>query len=142
MIQVLLYLAAAVICVPLAVRLGLGSVLGYLVAGVLIGPWGFGLVSGVETIVHVSELGVVLMLFMIGLELEPKRLWAMRSAVFGGGALQMLLCTALIMPIGLLAGWHWQGALIGALAMSLSSTAIAVQLMQERSLMATPPGRG
>ena len=141
MIQILLFLAAAVICVPLAARLGLGSVLGYLMAGVLIGPWGFGLVSNIETILHASELGVVLMLFMIGLELEPKRLWAMRLAVFGGGALQMLVCAALLMPIGLLAGWTWQASLVSALAMSLSSTAIAVQIMQERNLLSSPPGR-
>lgn len=142
MIQILLFLAAAVICVPLAARLGLGSVLGYLVAGVLIGPWGLGLVSNVETILHASELGVVLMLFLIGLELEPKRLWAMRAAVFGGGAMQMTVCAALLMPVGLLAGWSWQASLIAALAMSLSSTAIAVQIMQERNLLASPPGRG
>ena len=141
MIQILLFLVAAVTCVPLAARLGLGSVLGYLIAGVLIGPWGLSLVSGVDTIMHVSELGVELMLFLIGLELEPKRLWAMRSAVFGGGTLQMLICAAFLMPLGLLAGWSWQGALVAALAMSLSSTAIAVQLMQERNMLSLPTGR-
>lgn len=141
MSQILLFLAAAVICVPLAARLGLGSVLGYLVAGMVIGPWGFGLVSGSDTILHASELGVVLMLFLIGLELEPKRLWAMRAAVFGGGTLQMLVCAALVMPVGLLTGWSWQASLVAALAMSLSSTAIAVQIMQEQNLLASPPGR-
>ena len=126
MTQAILFLLAALVFVPLAVRLGLGSVMGYLVAGVVIGPIGFGLVSDPEAILHASELGVVLMLFVIGLELEPKRLWAMRTAVFGGGALQMLVCAALLFPLGLLLGWRWQAALVGSLAMALSSTARSV----------------
>lgn len=141
MTQAILFLLAALIFVPLAVRAGLGSVLGYLVAGMVIGPVGFGLVSDPTAILHVSELGVVLMLFVIGLELEPQRLWAMRSAVFGGGALQMLLCAALLMPVGLMMGWSWQAALVAALAMALSSTAIAVAILQERNLMARPVGQ-
>jgi glutathione-regulated potassium-efflux system ancillary protein KefC len=84
--EALLFLIAALLVVPLAVRLGLGAVLGYLVAGVAIGPFGLELISAPEAILHLSELGVVLMLFVIGLELEPRRLWAMRGAVFGGGA--------------------------------------------------------
>ena len=91
----LIYLAAAVLCVPLAKRFGLGSVLGYLIAGTIIGPWGLGFVSDVESIMHFSEFGVVLMLFLIGLELDSKRLWAMRREVFGNGALQMLACGSL-----------------------------------------------
>jgi glutathione-regulated potassium-efflux system ancillary protein KefC len=141
MTQAILFLLAALIFVPLAVRAGLGSVLGYLVAGMVIGPVGFGLVSDPAAILHVSELGVVLMLFVIGLELEPQRLWAMRTAVFGGGALQMLVCAALLMPVGLLMGWSWQAALVAALAMALSSTAIAVAILQERNLMARPVGQ-
>ena len=141
MTQAILFLLAALIFVPLAVRAGLGSVLGYLVAGMVIGPVGFGLVSDPTAILHVSELGVVLMLFVIGLELEPQRLWAMRSAVFGGGALQMLLCAALLMPLGLLLGWTWQASLVAALALSLSSTAIAVAILQERNLMPRPVGQ-
>ena len=90
----LVYLAAAVLCVPLAKRLGLGSILGYLLAGVAIGPWGLRLVEDVESILHFSEFGVVLMLFVIGLELEAQRLWAMRAAVFGGGVLQLGLSGA------------------------------------------------
>ena len=77
--------------------------------------------SDPTAILHVSELGVVLMLFVIGLELEPQRLWAMRAAVFGGGALQMALCAALLMPLGLLLGWTWQASLVGGLALALSS---------------------
>lgn len=141
MMQAILFLAAALIFVPLAVRLGLGSVLGYLVAGVAIGPVGLGMVNDPQALLHVSELGVVLMLFVIGLELEPKRLWEMRGAVFGGGTLQMLACAAALFPVGLLVGWTWQASLIGALALALSSTAIVVALMQERNLMAAPVGR-
>ena len=90
MLDALIYLAAAVLCVPIAKRLGLGSVLGYLIAGAAIGPWGLRFVEDVESMLHFSEFGVVLMLFVIGLELEPKRLWSMKSEVFGGGALQLV----------------------------------------------------
>jgi glutathione-regulated potassium-efflux system ancillary protein KefC len=141
MTQAILFLLAALVFVPLAMRLGLGSVLGYLMAGIAIGPQILGLVSNPQAIVHVSELGVVLMLFVIGLELEPKRLWSMRTAVFGGGSLQMLACAAVLMPVGLLMGWTWQAALVASLAMALSSTAIAVAIMQERNLMTQPVGR-
>ena len=140
MTQAILFLLAALIIVPSALRLGLGSVLGYLLAGVVIGPVGLALVSDPAAILQVSELGVVLMLFVIGLELEPRRLWAMRGAVFGGGTLEMLVCTALLLPIGLLLGWSWQASLVAALAMALSSTAIVVGLLQERNLVGTPMG--
>ncbi|MBS4036917.1 MAG: monovalent cation:proton antiporter-2 (CPA2) family protein [Hydrogenophaga sp.] len=139
--QAIVFLAVALVFVPLAVRLGLGSVLGYLLAGVAIGPLGLALVSDPVALLHTSELGVVLMLFVIGLELEPQRLWAMRRAVFGGGTAQMALCAALLMPVGLLLGWSWQAALVAALALALSSTAIVVGLLQERHLMALPVGR-
>lgn len=141
MTQAILFLLAALIFVPLAVRAGLGSVLGYLVAGMAIGPVGLALVSDPAAILHVSELGVVLMLFVIGLELEPQRLWAMRRIVFGGGALQMAVCAALLMPVGLLLGWTWQASLVAALALALSSTAIAVAILQERNLMPRPVGQ-
>ena len=141
MTQAILFLLAALLFVPLALRVGLGSVLGYLLAGMAIGPVGLGLVSDPEAILHASELGVVLMLFLIGLELEPKRLWAMRGAVLGGGSLQMVVCAALLMALGLLLGWTWQAALVAGLALSLSSTAIVVALLQERNLMAAPVGQ-
>nr|WP_315475730.1 monovalent cation:proton antiporter-2 (CPA2) family protein [uncultured Undibacterium sp.] len=141
MIQAILFLVAALIFVPLAVRLGLGSVLGYLLAGLALGPFGFSLISDPQAILHVSELGVVLMLFVIGLELEPKRLWSMRAAVFGGGTIQMSLCALCLFPLGLLAGWSWQASLVASLALALSSTAIAVAVMQERNLLALPIGR-
>ena len=137
----LIYLTAAVLCVPLARRLGLGSVLGYLIAGLLIGPWGLRFVSDVESIRHFSELGVVLMLFMIGLELDPKRLWSMRREVFGGGVLQMLGCGILLTGGGLALGLAGKPALVAGLALALSSTAIAVQAMSERNLLPTPTGR-
>jgi glutathione-regulated potassium-efflux system ancillary protein KefC len=141
LLDALIYLAAAVVCVPIASRLGLGSVLGYLVAGCAIGPHILGLVTDVQSIMHFAELGVVLMLFVIGLELEPKRLWGLRRMVFGGGTLQLFVCCALLLPAGIAAGLPWQAALIAALALSLSSTAIAVQTMNERNLMRAPVGR-
>ena len=139
--QAIVFLVAALVFVPLAVRLNLGSVLGYLVAGMAIGPMGIGLVSDPTALLGVSELGVVLMLFVIGLELEPQRLWGMRAAVFGGGAAQMLVCGALLMPLGLLLGWSWQASLVAALALALSSTAIVVGILQERNLMPRPVGQ-
>ena len=95
LIQALIYLGAAALIVPIAVRLGLGSVLGYLIAGCIIGPWGLRLVTDAEAILHFAEIGVVLMLFVIGLELDPQRLWKLRASVFGGGALQMVACGVL-----------------------------------------------
>lgn len=135
------YLAAAVLAVPLAKRLGLGAVLGYLLAGMAIGPWGLGLIAEVETILHFSEFGVVLLLFVIGLELEPARLWAMRRPIFGWGAAQVLGVTGVLCAAALLAGVAWQVALVGALGLSLSSTAIALATLGERNLMGTPAGR-
>jgi len=137
----LIYLAAAVICVPIAWRFKLGAVLGYLMAGVLIGPWGLKLVSDVDSIMHFSELGVVLMLFVIGLELEPKRLIEMRKGVFGGGAMQMGL-SGLALSLGAVAlGLDWRAASVVGLALALSSTAIAIATMKERNLLLTPTGQ-
>ena len=137
----MIYLAAAVVFVAVAKRLGLGSVLGYLVAGCAIGPFGLSFVRDVESIRHFSEFGVVLMLFVIGLELDPKRLWAMRRDVFQGGSLQLGACAVAIGAALLLLGLPWRGALVSGLALSLSSTAIAVQVMAERNLTRTPLGR-
>jgi glutathione-regulated potassium-efflux system ancillary protein KefC len=137
----LIFLAAAVICVPLAHRAKLGAVLGYLIAGAVIGPWGLGLITDVESILHFSEFGVVLMLFVIGLELEPKRLMEMRKSVFGGGSLQMALTGAALGGVCLALGLSWKVALIAGLALALSSTAIAVATMNERNLMPTPTGQ-
>ena len=141
MLEALVFLAAAVICVPIAARLGLGSVLGYLIAGALIGPWGLRFVTNVHATQNLAELGVVLMLFVIGLELDPRRLMEMRREVFFGGTVQLALCGAAI-GAGLLAvGLPWQAALVAGLALALSSTAIAIQTMTERNELATPTGR-
>jgi len=140
LLNTLVYLLAAVVAVPVAKRLGLGAVLGYLLAGIAIGPWGLGLITGVQNILHFSEFGVVLLLFLIGLELEPKRLWAMRRPIFGGGGAQVLLVTAALTVTALLFGVDWKTALIAALGLSLSSTAIALATLDERNLMATPAG--
>ena len=139
--NMLIYLAAALLCVPLAVRLGLGAILGYLAAGVAIGPAGLGLISDVETILHFAEFGVVLMLFMIGLELEPYRLWAMRRDVFGGGGAQLLACGGLLAGAGLALGLPVGTALLLGLTLALSSTAITVRTLNERNLLPTPVGQ-
>ena len=141
LVAALVYLGAAVVFVPVAVRLRLGSVLGYLVAGCVIGPFGLGLVRDVESIGHLAELGVVLMLFLIGLELEPTRLWEMRRDVFGLGSAQMLSSGATLMLAGLALHLPWRAALIGGLAVSLSSTAIALATMRERGLLQSPMGK-
>ena len=141
MTEALVFLAAAVICVPIAARLGLGSVLGYLIAGAAIGPWGLGLVGDVAATQNLAELGVVLMLFAIGLELDPRRFLAMRGVVFGGGSAQ-LLASGLVLGIALaLLGLSWQASLVGGLALALSSTAIAMQILGERNELDTPTGR-
>ena len=141
MIEALIYLAAAVLCVPIAKRLGLGAVLGYLIAGVVIGPWGFRLVWDVDSARHLSEFGVVLMLFVIGLELEPKRLMAMKKSVFGGGILQLVLCGFALAGGAMLLGIDWKAALVVGAALALSSTAIAVATMTERNFLPTPTGQ-
>jgi len=139
--RTLVYLTAAVVCVPLASRLKLGSVLGYLAAGVLIGPYGLRLVDDPQSTLHFAEIGVVLMLFVIGLELDLAHLLKLRKAVFGGGSLQLAL-SALPLGVGALAlGLPWQTALVTGLALGLSSTAVSMQTMAERSLTAAPVGR-
>jgi glutathione-regulated potassium-efflux system ancillary protein KefC len=137
----LIYLGAAVLVVPLSKALGLGSIIGYLVAGIAIGPWGLGLVSSVEDVLHFAEFGVVLMLFLVGLELEPKRLWNLRRPIFGWGAAQVLCCAAVLFAVGWAAGAEWRVALVAALGLALSSTAIALQVFGERNLLRTPSGQ-
>ena len=141
MMQVLIYLGAAALIVPIAVRLGLGSVLGYLIAGCIIGPWGLRLVTDAGTILHFAEIGVVLMLFVIGLELDPRRLWTLRASVFGGGFLQMAACGLLLGLFCMLMGLRWQIAVLIGLTLALSSTAIAMQAMNERNLTLSQMGR-
>ena len=137
----IVYLAAAVVCVPIASRLKLGSVLGYLAAGCIIGPFGLKVVEDPESTLHFAEIGVVLMLFVIGLELDPKHLWTLRRSVFGGGALQLFACALVLGGLGLLLGLSWQAALVAGFALSLSSTAVCMQTMAERNVLAAPVGR-
>ena len=139
--QALVFLAAAVVSVPLFKRLGLGSVLGYLAAGMVIGPFGLRLISDVESILHFAELGVVLLLFIIGLELQPSRLWELRRSVFGLGGLQVVGTGALLAGVGLLLGLKLPTALIAGLGLSLSSTAFALQLLAEKNELTTEHGR-
>jgi glutathione-regulated potassium-efflux system ancillary protein KefC len=139
--EALIFLAATVLCVPLAKRLGLGSVLGYLIAGAIIGPWGFGFIANVESTLQLAELGVVLMLFVIGLELDPRRLAAMRKGVFAGGSIQLVAC-GVVLALGLWAlGLDAVPASVAGVALALSSTAVAIQAMTERNELATPTGR-
>ena len=135
-----LYLAAAVVTVPIARALGLGAIIGYLAAGIAIGPWGFALVSNVQDILHFAEFGVVLMLFLVGLELQPTRLWSLRRPIFGLGSAQVLGCALLLCGAALLAGLPWRVALVGSLGMALSSTAIALQSLAERNVLRTASG--
>lgn len=136
-----IYLAAAVVAVPLAKKFGLGSIIGYLAAGIAIGPWGMGLVTNVQDILHFAEFGVVLMLFLVGLELEPRRLWNLRRPIFGWGSAQVLGCAALLTGAAMLFGVGWQTALVAGLGLALSSTAIALQSMGERNLLPTSSGQ-
>lgn len=139
--EALVYLAAAVIAVPVCKKLGLGSVLGYLTAGVVIGPWGIGLIGEVERVLEFAEFGVVLLLFLIGLELQLPRLWELRRLVFGLGGAQVALSTLALGTVAIAMGLPTQAAYIIGAALSLSSTALAMQLLAERSDIATPYGR-
>jgi len=136
-----LYLSAAVVAVPLSKALGLGSIIGYLAAGIAIGPWGLGIVREAEDVLHLAEFGVVLMLFLVGLELEPRRLWSLRRPIFGWGGAQVAGCAAALFAAGWLAGVAWQVSLVAALGLALSSTAIALQVMGERNLLPTRSGQ-
>ncbi len=142
MFQATVFLAAAVIAVPIAARMGLGSVLGYLAAGIIIGPL-FGLVGGHETaeLQHFAEFGVVMMLFIIGLELEPRALWDMRHKLIGLGGLQIGITTLTVMIGAMILGQYWSVALAIGLIFALSSTAIVLQTLSEKGLMQTGGGR-
>ncbi len=137
----LVYLAAAVLAVPLARLLGLGSIIGYLAAGIVIGPWGLKLVTDPQDILHFAEFGVVLMLFLVGLELEPQRLWSLRKPIFGWGSVQLFGSAALMVGVGALAGSDGRLALVAALGLALSSTAIGLSVLAERNLTPTSSGQ-
>ena len=139
--DVAIFLAAAVIAVPVARRLGLGAVLGYLGAGLVIGPWGLALITDVQSILKFSEFGVVLLLFLIGLELQPERLWRLRGLVFGLGGGQMVLTTAAIAAIAITLGVAPGAALIAGFGLAMSSTAFVLRMFTERNELATREGR-
>ena len=134
-------LAVAVVAVPLFKRLGLGAVLGYLAAGLIIGPFGVGMIEDAEAVLHVAELGVVMFLFIIGLEMRPARLWSLRKEIFGLGLLQVAMCGALLTGAALLAGLPGPAAVIAGAGFALSSTAIVMQLLEERGENADPAGQ-
>ncbi|MDZ4691785.1 monovalent cation:proton antiporter-2 (CPA2) family protein [Terricaulis sp.] len=134
-------LATAVVAAPLFRRLGLGSVLGYLAAGLLIGPFGFGLFADPENILHVAEFGVVMFLFLIGLEMRPAKLWALRKEIFGIGAAQVITCIILLSAIGIAAGLPWAAAVVGASGFVLSSTAVIMKMMDDSGETATEAGQ-
>ena len=139
--QALVYLAAAVIAVPVCRRLGLGSVLGFLIAGTAIGPWGLRLIPDPGTVLQFAELGVVLLLFLVGLELEPRRLWALRRPIFGMGGTQVALTIIVFTAIGRLFGLAWPVALAAGMGLAMSSTAIGLATLAEKSLLPTPGGQ-
>ena len=142
LVQALLYLSAAVIFVPLAKRLGLGSVLGYLLAGIIIGPFVMGFIGEEgEDIMHFAEFGVVMMLFLVGLELEPSLLWRLRGSILGLGGLQVGITAVLVMAIAMVLGQEWYQALAIGLTLALSSTAITLQTLNEKGLMHTSAGQ-
>lgn len=139
-LNLIVFLVSAVICVPISKKIGLGSVLGYLIAGVFIGPHGIKLISNVQETMHLSEFGVVLFLFIIGLELNPKKLWSLRLPIFGMGTAQVLLCTVAFTGVCYLFGMPLSAALLVGMAFSLSSTAMGLQLLNERNAISTASG--
>lgn len=141
LIPIVVLLGAAVIAVPLFKRLGLGSVLGYLAAGLIIGPFGLGLFSDPQAILHVAELGVVMFLFIIGLEMQPSRLWSMRGEIFGLGLAQVALCIGLLTIVGLTLGYPVAQSFVAGTGFVLTSTAIVMQMLEERRAMGLPKGR-
>ncbi|MGL4237961.1 monovalent cation:proton antiporter-2 (CPA2) family protein [Tabrizicola sp.] len=141
LVSVVTLLGAAVVAVPVFKRLGLGSVLGYLAAGLAIGPFGLALFSDPMAILHVAELGVVMFLFIIGLEMEPSKLWAMRRDIFGLGLVQVLICIAVLGLVGVALDYPYAGSLIAGAGFTLTSTAIVMQMLQERNDIAAPKGQ-
>jgi glutathione-regulated potassium-efflux system protein KefB len=141
LIPVVTLLAAAVIAVPLFKRLRLGAVLGYLAAGLLIGPSGLKLIADPETILHTAELGVVMFLFIIGLEMRPSHLWQMRRQIFGLGSLQVLVAMVLLAPVGVMFGLGWAQAWVVGTGFVLTSTAIVMQMLQDRHQLGSPAGQ-
>lgn len=141
LVSVVALLGAAVIAVPLFKRLGLGSVLGYLAAGLAIGPFGLGLFHDPQSIIHVAELGVVMFLFVIGLEMKPSHLWSLRHQIFGLGSMQVILAAFILTLVGMAFGFAWQVAFVSASGFVLTSTAIVMQVLGERNDLNSPSGQ-
>ncbi len=139
--QTAIFLAAAVVAVPLFRRFRMGAVLGYLAAGVAIGPSGLGIVGGADSIMHLAELGIVMLLFVIGLELQPSRLWVLRKSVFGLGAAQVIVTAALITAVGVTFGLSVSASMVIGFALAMSSTAFVLQTLAERGELTTRKGR-
>lgn len=140
LLNVFIFLASASIMVPLANRFKLSSVLGYLIVGILIGPYGFKLIGNAEQIMHFAEFGVVMMLFLIGLELEPSMLWKLRKLIVGLGGLQVCITTSALTGLGVLLGYPWEASLAISMALALSSTALVLQMLQEKNILKTAEG--
>lgn len=136
-----IYLAAAVLAVPLFKRFGLGSVLGYLIAGILIGPYALKLIPDPEQVLHFAEFGVVLLLFLVGLELEPEKVWELRKPLLGMGGLQVVGTMALVIAVIVLAGFSWQVAAVAGAGIAMSSTAIGLASLEEKKLLGSPGGQ-
>jgi glutathione-regulated potassium-efflux system protein KefB len=141
LVQVVALLAAGVVAVPIFKRIGLGSILGYLAAGLVIGPFGLRVFSDPEAILHVAELGVVMFLFIIGLEMQPSRLWGLRREIFGLGTLQVAICALLLTGAGFIGGFPVAQAFVAGAGFVLTSTAIVMQLLEERGEIAVPKGQ-
>ncbi|MFO1242776.1 MAG: monovalent cation:proton antiporter-2 (CPA2) family protein [Rickettsiales bacterium] len=138
--NIFIFLATACMVVPMASKFKLGSVLGYLIAGIIIGPFGLSLIGNAEQIMHFGEFGVIMMLFVIGLELEPAALWRLRKSILGLGSAQVVSTSLAFTAIGMILGYSWQASLAAGMALSLSSTALVLQVLQEKNLMQTPVG--
>lgn len=141
LLQVVSLLGAAVVAVPLFKRLGLGSVLGYLAAGLAIGPFGLALVTDSHAIIHIAEFGVVMFLFVIGLEMKPSHLWGLRRQIFGLGSMQVVICAILLTIVGMLFGFPWQVSFVCAAGFVLTSTAIVMQVLGERQELSSARGQ-
>src|SRR6266850_6428941 len=139
--QALVYLAAGIIAVPIFKRIGLGSVLGYLVAGVAIGPWGLRLIADPKTVLQIAEFGVVLLIFLVGLELNAQRVWNLRRAIFGLGSVQVVATIAAVTAIALLLGQPLLVGVIAGMGFAMSSTAIGLATLTEKNLLPTPGGQ-
>src|SRR5690242_16664524 len=139
--QALIYLGAGVIAVPIFTRLGAGSVLGYLAAGIVIGPWGLRLITDPHTVLDIAELGIVLLLFLVGLELNAQRVWSLRRAIFGLGSVQLAVTTAAVTAIAVALGLPVKLGLIAGMGFAMSSTAIGLAMLTERNLLPTPGGQ-